>query len=246
MSHLGQVSGEVACPGARAVALLPGEPSHTPGGRPGSRLHPHPPCSVPPPQQPYSLLCTAPVSPSPAGAQPSSGTHPCPADLPSSHPLAHTNLLCSASNARLPAAARPQQEGSSARAQQACGQAGGRCGGRQASACRLLGLACMPGTSPPGSASGWGLLPAPLPACPAVPARFLQGHPSFAEGSPGRGRVGAWAIGTWSQGESRLILQTFQHPSAGPPKTHLPSATIIRLAQASLFRPQGLGLAVCS
>ncbi|ELW64712.1 Armadillo repeat protein deleted in velo-cardio-facial syndrome [Tupaia chinensis] len=46
-----------------------------------------------------------------------------------------TNLLCSASNALLPAcpcaaAARPRQEGPSSRAQQARGQAGGRRGGR--------------------------------------------------------------------------------------------------------------------
>ena len=133
--------------------------------------------------------------------------------------------------------------------QQACGQAGGRCGGRQASACRLLGLACMPGTSPLGSASGWGLLSMPLPACPALPARFLQGRPSSAEGSPGRGRGGR-DPGPSEPGGHRVrwgpTLHTFQCPGTGPPETRLPLAAVTRPAQASLFHLQGLGLAVCS
>lgn len=87
MSGLGQVSGEVACPGGGgggewawggAVALLPGEPLHTPGGRALSEaastpslLSPAPTAAPPPalrlllhPQAPLAL--SPPLAPTPA------------------------------------------------------------------------------------------------------------------------------------------------------------------------------------
>lgn len=201
-----------------------------------------PPARSRPPQQPCSLLSPLQV-PSPAGAQPLPLAHTALLTCPAPTRPAHTNLLCSASNARPPGPQLLTPAGRLLRlAQQACGQAGGRCGGRQA-----LGLS-TPGSSfvclvrPPGSAARGGASSLHSACLPCCPARFPVKPPGSHEGSPGRGsgRPGPSEPGHRA-GECRFDLQTSNTPAQAP-KTHLPSATIIRLAQASPSA-QGLGLA---
>ena len=112
------------------VALLPREPhvraslwvqvvknSHPLGGRGSGTEGASAPSSAWSRLQgsPCHLLCANPASPSPAGSAPPAlrplshapRLSPCPADQPSPHSPARTNLLCSASNALLPTTLQP-------------------------------------------------------------------------------------------------------------------------------------------